>query len=77
MPFKDCLDFSISLYIAVEFPVCEYRPDILASISQFLEINVISKTHPPLVKENDDVVTKIETTVICSVFSSIRLSLQF
>jgi hypothetical protein len=77
MPFKNCLDFSISLYITVEFPVCEYRPDILTAISQFLEINVISKTHPPLVKENDDVVTKIETTVICSVFSTIGLSLQF
>jgi hypothetical protein len=64
----------------VEFPVCEYRPDILTAItaiSQFLEIIVISKTHPPLVKENDDVVTKIETTVACSVFSTIGLSLQF
>jgi hypothetical protein len=50
MPFKDCLDFSISLYITVEFPVCKNRPDILTAISQFLEINVISKTHPPLVK---------------------------
>jgi hypothetical protein len=27
MPFKYCLDFSISLYITVEFPVCEYIYD--------------------------------------------------